>query len=321
MSEEGLTLAASRWMQEALEAWTRDDQAKVALIAPLAIEFLGKAVLWRTNPVLLVALERDHEASLILLATRPDLSAKGLKTVGLQVLLNRLQNVLPGGLPVPEGRRKRIINVRNGAIHVGSGDESRNVLLDCVTLSRTFLDALGMDHAAFYGAHHNTVGALLDEYKSELARRVAIKLTRARHRLTELEERLGASAYRKATEDLEAQGKSLDPNDFLSDEGEAVDAACCVCQLTGRLFGTVDISPEMDYDVEPMGGGTYAPVPMPYWRITFRPEAYFCTVCRLHLTSPEELAEATLASTPFEVDADDLGADFEVQHYVGYDDY
>jgi hypothetical protein len=66
-----LLTGAKRWIREALDAWTEDDHAKVALMAPMAVELLGKATLWRENPVLLVPLNERHEDSLFLLATRP----------------------------------------------------------------------------------------------------------------------------------------------------------------------------------------------------------------------------------------------------------
>jgi hypothetical protein len=80
-----LIAGAERWIGEALDAWSEGDQPKVTLMAPMAVELLGKAALWRENPVLLVQLNDQHETSLVLLATHPDLATKGVKTVGLQI--------------------------------------------------------------------------------------------------------------------------------------------------------------------------------------------------------------------------------------------
>jgi hypothetical protein len=48
--EQTMLRSASRWMRDALTAWSEDDFAKVATRAPLAVEHLGKAVLWNSNP-------------------------------------------------------------------------------------------------------------------------------------------------------------------------------------------------------------------------------------------------------------------------------
>ncbi|MBL1080355.1 hypothetical protein JK358_38775 [Nocardia sp. 2] len=79
-----LVESASGWMGEALDAWSDDDYAKVSLLAPLAVEHLGKAVLWQVNPVLVVPLSPDAEASLVKLATTPGLTDPKLRTVGLK---------------------------------------------------------------------------------------------------------------------------------------------------------------------------------------------------------------------------------------------
>lgn len=59
-----LVASAATWMREALSAWAEDQFGKVAALAPLGVEHLGKAVLWRANPVLLLPLSSDAEASL-----------------------------------------------------------------------------------------------------------------------------------------------------------------------------------------------------------------------------------------------------------------
>ena len=60
-----------------MRTWTEDDSAKVAGLAPLAVEHLGKAVLWKINPVLVVLLSQDAEQSRMSLATKPDLLTHG----------------------------------------------------------------------------------------------------------------------------------------------------------------------------------------------------------------------------------------------------
>jgi hypothetical protein len=314
-SEAALITSAERWIREALDAWTEDDQAKVALMAPMAVELLGKAALWRENPVLLVQLNDRHEVSLFLLATRPDLAASGVRTIGLQVVMNRLVKLL-GGLPVAKDRRDRMVDVRNGAVHVGAGEQSRFVLLDCLAVAGVLLERLGIKRRDFFGPHGPTVDALLGERQSEISRQVAAKLARARARLARLEEILGEAAFRKATDELEEQRWSLDPDDFVTWRGGGIDVACPECGSNARLFGNVDVDAEADYESAPLGGGRYETIAVPYWQVRLSPQAFFCMVCYLQFYGAEELAEARLPARYVDISSDDLGPDFDLAEHT-----
>lgn len=313
--EVSLIGSAARWMDEALKAWADDDYAKVAALAPLAVEHLGKAVLWRQNPVLLVPLTQDAEPSLISLATKPSLSSPKLRTVGLAALLRRLERLL-GALPVDAAQRTRMVEIRNGAMHVGSPAQSRHVLLDALTLCNLMLTHLSEDAATFFGDHHASVRTLLDQKRTEVGHRIAAKRARARRHLSELEERLGEDLFTETTARLEEQAPFvLDPDDFGTGL-HAVDAACPECGSKSRLFGRVDVSPEVDFDVEPLGGGQYDAVPHGYWALTLAPQAFACSVCLLTLHGPDELAECGLPASLHEISPEDLGEDFDPQAFA-----
>jgi hypothetical protein len=309
-----LITGAERWMREALDAWTTDDQAKVALMAPMAVELLGKATLWRENPVLLVQLNDRHEVSLFLLATRPDLATKGVKTIGLQIVMNRLIKLL-GDLPVVKDRRERMVDVRNGAVHVGAGEQSRFVLLDCLAVVGVLLERLGIKQKDFFGPHIDVVDALLDERKTEISRQVVTKMAKARARLTRLEETLGEAVFKKATDELEEQRWTLDPDDFVNGGG-GVEVDCPECGSKARLFGDLDVSGEVDYDAEPLGGGQYETIAVPYWQLRLGPQTFFCMVCNLQLHGTQELAEAGLPSRYFDVSSEELGPDFDRDEHI-----
>ncbi|MBP2325339.1 hypothetical protein JOF56_005724 [Kibdelosporangium banguiense] len=313
-SEAVLITGAKRWIGEALDAWTEGDQAKVAVMAPMAVELLGKATLWRENPVLLVQLTDQHEASLFLLATQPDLMAKGIKTIGLQVVINRLVKLL-GDLPVAKDRQKRIADVRNGAIHVGATGELRYVLLDCLSVLGVLLERLSIERKDFFGLHIYTVDALLDEHRTEISRQVAVKMATARARLTRLEEALGEAAFDMACGELEGQRRTLDPDDFFP-SGGVVDCVCPECGSKARLFGDVDVARDSDYEVEALGNGEYDGVVVSYWRASLGPRVFFCMVCNLQLHGTQELAEAALPSRYFEVSSEQLGPDFDIDEHA-----
>lgn len=92
----------------------------------------------------------------------------------------------------------------------------------------------------------------------------------------------------------------------------AVEMKCPECNSQGRMFGHVDVEPQVDVDVEPIGGGEYD---WSYyeagWEITFDPRVYACNVCRLTLRGVDELAECQLPVRPYRVEANELGDDFD----------
>ena len=315
-AEVRLLRSAANWMDEALNAWAADDYGKVAVLAPLAVEHLGKAVLWRENPVLVVPLTPDAEASLFSLATQPDLASPKLRTVGLAILLRRLAQLL-GGLPIDQKRCTRIVEIRNGAMHVGSPAQSRHVLVDCLAVCGVLLERIGEDPRAFYGDHQANVLALLDEKRTEVGHRVAAKFARARRQLNELEQRLDGELFQETTGRLEASAAdALDPDDFgIGLWG--VDAICPECGSKGRLFGHVDVDSEIDYDTEPLGNGKYESYPVfAGWSVALSPRSFACNVCRLTLNGPEELAEGRLPASRHEIVSEDLGEDFDPEFFA-----
>lgn len=312
---DSLVRAATKWMDESLHAWANDDYVKVAALAPLAVELLGKAVLWRANPALLVPLNANAEASLFALCRTPALDSPKLRTIGLAEVLKRLERLL-GTLGVEEAKRRTLTDVRNGAMHVGSPAQSRHVLVDCVTLTNQLIVELGISQETFYGSRRSDAATLLDAKRSEVGHRVAAKMALARHRLTELEERLGTDIFQEAADRLEAQGElDRDPNEL--GQVKAIEQACPECGSKAGLYGLVDVSPEVDVDVEPLGGGEYGSyISASWWEVTFAPRAFDCPVCQLTLTGIDELAEARLPTARHVIKPEALGEDFDPEAFA-----
>lgn len=303
--------ASASWIDAALRAWSDDDFSKVAVLAPLAVELLGKAVLWNTNPVLIVPLSDGHDDILHNLATKPRLSDPKLKTVGLAVLLRRLDKVLSGGLSLDSGRQSRMVKIRNGAVHVGAPAQSRHVLVDSLGVCNRMLDNLGRDPKLFYRNHFESVQALLDQKRSEVGHQVAAKRARARLHLSEIEERLGGDVFSEATAMLEDNANDLDPDHLVSSDW-AVDALCPECSSRGRLQGAIDLDAQIDFDVTGFGDGHYSADPyLAGWDVTLTPTSFACNVCRLTLNGPQELEECSLPSSRHPIDIDDLGEEFD----------
>jgi 8-oxo-dGTP pyrophosphatase MutT (NUDIX family) len=260
-----LLVSASSWMNDAIRAWASGDFAKASLLAPLAVEHLGKAVLWNANPVLVVPLNPRDEASLILLATNPNLGAYSLKTIGLRLVLDRVEKVMGGAPALDQASKERMVNVRNGITHVGAAELSRHVLLDALTVTNAFLENLNVDREIFYGANAAHVAGLLDEKQTETGHRVLEKRAAAAQRVGALKETLGEAEYLATAHRLEGQRDYLaSPTETFGADVEAVDQDCPVCQSLGRMFGYIELEEQMDFDVEPFGDGRYEPIPMPH---------------------------------------------------------
>lgn len=179
----------------------------------MAVELLGKAALWHINPALLVPLEPKQEAALAVLATDPNLDSPSLRTIGLRVMLGRLTRVL-GDLPVPGRRQDRLVDCRNGSLHVGtlpnSGEHravvmARQVLTDSLALCSFFLSHVAVTATDFYGDRSALANGLLEEQRSDLEHRVARRLAQAQDTVEHWREHLGDDeVWSRSAGELEA---------------------------------------------------------------------------------------------------------------------
>lgn len=315
-----LVLSAERWLDSAMDAWAADDFAKVGLMTPTAVEHLGKAYLWSRNPALLVQLASQHEGSLVELATSPSIASKTLKTIGLEHVITRIGKVVGGTPALSKERRDRLVNVRNGITHVGAADLSRDVLLDSITMLNALLDLLSIERSAFYSTHSYDVVRLLEEKRTEVGHRVLANLAAARRRVDNLRESLGDGADQTLV-GREARRTELRIPAHLSEPADAIDHTCPACEYIAKIFGDLDLEEAIDYDVEPLGGGQYETVAMPFWEVWFTPEAFACNVCRLTLHDREELAEAGIDTERQSVEPEELSDDFDMDEFVRWHVY
>lgn len=300
-------------MQEALAAWIDDDHGKVSVHAPHAVELLGKAVLWRESPTLLLPLANGAEASLFILAQKPDLTAAGLRTIGLATVLARLEKLL-GALPLDNKQRSRMADTRNGAMHVGTQDQTRYVLTDAITVCSLLLPRIERTPSAFYGQHKELAEGLIKKRRTEVEHRVATKRARADRVFSNLETSLGENEFEEVTSSRQASAEDdLDPGAYSAAQG--LDQDCPVCGFTGRLFGDVDVDHELEYEQLP--DGDIVPIlSSDYYRITLIPKAFACNVCKLELGDREELQAAGLETEPLDVQGHQLGFDFDPANYI-----
>lgn len=315
-----LLAGATSRMREALGAWLDDDFDRAAASAPMAVELLGKAVLWSTNPSLLVPLENQQEAALVALSTEPKLDSPSLRTIGLKVALSRLTRVF-GDLPVPGKRQTRLVDCRNGALHVGtlsqSGEQSaevvaRQVLTDSLTLCNFLLAKLEIDDDTFYDDKSELVVGLLRERRTELQHRVEHRLAQARERFAKWREHFeNEEMWESSATELElAAADALPPHNFGLEMG-GIGHECPACGYEGRLLGRVDVEGDADVEYEDGDYSYYG-----YWRLTFYPRLFACHVCKLMLFDTQELDAAHIDSADREVSEAQLGEGFSAAEWA-----
>lgn len=312
-----LMASARRWMRLSLTGWADEDHEAVSMLAPIALEHLGKATLWSRNPALLVPLAANAEESLRILTDVPDLSNPKLRTVGLAVVLQRLERCLPS-FPLTKDRVNNLVDTRNGAVHAGARARSKEILRDALSLSQVMLSELDADPKTHYGDQFSNVQGLLDEKRSEVEARVSARMARARNHLAILEEKLGQPLFDDTMATLEADARfAIEPDSFSSfGDTIAIDQECPECASNGRLIGRLDAAAEVDWDVEKIGD-TYETYPMgEYWDLTYSPQAFECNVCKLALNGYDELSAGRLPSTSFALEPSQLDDDFDIDSFA-----
>ncbi|WP_292604269.1 hypothetical protein [Nocardioides sp. REDSEA-S30_B4] len=307
-----LIRAASAWAQDALSAIHDEADHRAAVAGPMAVELLGKAVLWRTNPLLVVAPELlKDSASVVKIAGDPDLRGQRMKTIYLAEVLKRIA-ILLGGLPLDQKKQDRLCDTRNGGAHAGLPGPSRQALEDSLSVLDALLAYLDMDPDEFYGDLASTAAGLRAEYRDAIDAHVQLEsVMGAWVALQKLRKSLGDAEF----EDLcrrryEATDEDLAPENFGAGFFRTP-YACPACSEEGRLFGSVEVDDRVEYDHEKVGPGDYEAVPYVSLVPSLIPEVFACNVCKLVLRSAAELAAADLPDTRFEVSEGALGPDFD----------
>lgn len=314
-----LYFAARSRMSEALGAWVDNDFERAAASAPLACELIGKAALWRKHPTLLLPLESKYEQTLVDLATAPNLASPLLRSIGLRLVLSRLELVFDD-VHMTSDRQKRLCDCRNGSIHVGvlpkTGSRpaetfARLVVADCLLLCNVLLRHIGRGQDHFYGDRRLTVNGLLEQRRSEGEHRVARLLGKSQDRLRTMREHLGGDVWSSSARELE-QVENEAFSHLIGRDELTIQHECPACEFDGRLIGLVDVHVDMDFDVS--DGES---MPTPCYVIWFRPRSFFCNVCKLRLKDPVDLEVVRISIESRLIDNDaELGDDFDAAEWA-----
>ena len=211
-----------------------------------------------------------------------------------------------------------MVDTRNGAIHVGSAEQSRYVLIDALTLCVPLRARLGTGADWFYGDHKANADGLLKEKRTEVEHQVAAKRAKARMLLKRLEDQLEPDEFEEVINSREdAAEYDIDPNDFgnfgsMFENMYAIAHDCPECGSSGRLIGGVDVTHEVETGYEQVGVDDFVPTPgADYYFIDLIPSAFACNVCKLTLHGQQELVACDLPSSRIDVQDYQLGPDFD----------
>ena len=309
---ESLVASASKWMDVAMSDWSRDDYVGIATHAPLALEHLAKAALWKVSPTLLVPLSLKYEASLVQLATKPNLSHPELRTIGLGEALARLERIVAPACPVEPPRRRRVVDCRNGSMHVGEADakSAKHVLTDILLMINWLLAHLEVDQGSFYVSSRADVAQVLTQFQSELEESAAQKVAAAKRRYQSLRDAIGDDAVWAAlrgewrARNL-ATWKRMQRNAALS-----IPVACPGCGNTAVLVGPPEV--DVDVDVENKRGETTL---HPYITVYLDPIFFRCDICQLGFWGPDELDASHIPHDRRELTVEELG-EFDAAEYL-----
>lgn len=296
-----LVLSAQQWLADAMGAWATGDYGKVSAAAPIAAEHLLKAALWFRNPVLLAPLDRNQEKSFLMLATdkTPDLSAPGLRTIGLTDAMSRASTVFGEALPLAGTRQKRLAESRGGALHVGSADakEARRILADVVTLFQWLSKPLGISTGVLFGVNSDTAQSLTNQRKTDKQHEVERRKAAAHRTFNLLYQNVGPALFEEAVAERESETENAIAS-WLRHPSTAWlpylpwkdTRTCPVCSKDGAMVGQLEVDTDVETEHD-RDGGTTATAIHSFYLI---PQYFFCNVCRLALLDPEELAYCDL---------------------------
>lgn len=300
--EQPFVASARKWIAEALEGWAEADYAKVITLAPIAVEHLGKAALWKRNPVLLAILDRASQESFLSLATEPALDNEGLRTIGLNDVLARVPSVYKSRLPISKERKTRLIEARGGAIHAGQfpPKKAQHVLTDALTLCVWLGGMLGLNTGVLFGVNSPTAERLLDERRTERQRQVDQRLAAARARFFKFAQSIGPDLKHDTIAQKEALTWDAVPR-LINYESIGTMRQCPGCNQKGVLLGDLELDPQVDVESTPDGLIYNAG-----FRYYLMPDSFYCNVCALVLQDSEELEVVGLPSERFELTGDEL---------------
>jgi hypothetical protein len=275
---DGLCDSARRYSHMALEAHAKGRHHLVALYAGTALEHLAKACLARRSPVLLAEFKNENSFRSVLLllgiATKSgagtDQQFSQLRTVSLRAALERVRLVAP----ISSWQDlMALADMRDGTVHAATDDVvAMRLMVAFVENVNVLLVDLRRDRGGFWGSQQSVATAILSRNRDRVTHIVAVKLAAARATFRQYRQPLVLEAIRQTAA---AQPVGVDQAHTI----------CPSCGSVGTATGFRDVEPATwrgHADISADSGIS----------AEFAAESFSCSVCRLSLSSPDEIEAA-----------------------------
>jgi hypothetical protein len=273
LTPESLYQSAMGYARRALEVYNSGEPHRVAVDAGTALELLAKACLASRSPALLVELRQESDwHSLLKLLGYPEGKPKPLRTVSLRVALKRVTTFVPSRASTEA--LANLIDLRDGAIHIGASTEvEERLLVAFVQRADSLLADLSRDRESFWGGQLAVVDTILEEASSKVSHRVAVKMQVAKARFER--------DYNDLPIKLRADVISTRETGIVRLDEAAME--CPACDSRGLASGEVTV----EWGTEDV------------W---FSAHRFICPICGLRLDSMEEIDQVT--DPVWEIDED-----------------
>lgn len=284
-----------------LEPWTAHGAADAATHAGSMVELLAKAILTTRDPRLLAkgVSAQQHLLDLVLQARgeQPITPAAALvrPTVDAGIAVDLVRR-LDGRLAAVEGAARRVLSVRNTAVHMAiPPDEEllQTVVTSTVAFAKAAIAVLGHDPAAFWGEYAEGATGLVRAREQLVAAEAERLVEAARTGYLQFRRGLAVEAWEQVVSVLARRTPGADL---------AATVRCPACEHEARVAW----SAEVDFDYSDGESTVYG-----YWEL----EGLHCPVCALELDG-EQLKALRLADMP---DVNEVAANEQEGQHDGFD--
>lgn len=288
-----LEASAKDFANRALRAYLHADNRVILMNAACSMEHLGKAFLASLHPVLLVEVKGGNLDSLLHLSGYSSKARSPFpRTIGSREVLSRVQYALPA-LDVPASPLHRLIDVRDGIVHIGflSDANTRESLIAFLRYSNALYDELDVSLNGRWGEHGELVHSLISQSLTEIEHEVQRKIAAAKVHHHELMAKIPTT--RRQLVRYDKQRESYYTIDLLPGEERIVTIACPACNhAIANCTGVTEINFNADIPGE---GDTQ--IISPYAFRLFRANRLVCGACELSLDNPDELKAAGMQTS------------------------
>lgn len=246
----------------------------------IALEHLAKAVLVQADPLLIVGSDGAalDTAGMLWALGRP---AKGVdgprRTITATEAVRRCLVLIPD-LDMAEVRP--VLDARNGVLHIADagGSAGAETVGRGARAVKVLLRELDKDPVDFWGHWHHAISAFIEQRRTEVERRVQLRLASASDQRELMLRRYGPTA--------DSALRDLASNRMYSDHEAPVPCPVCRANAFGR--GSVFYDEVPDVDVEDGHGYVSGVTMVPYLELS----GFKCSVCGLVLNGIEEIQAA-----------------------------